>query len=109
LVICHGGHGTVARTLHEGVPLVVCPAVGDMGENGARVAWSGTGVALPRRLLSPRGVRLAARQVLGDPAYRARAGEVAAWSAANDGAARAAELVEETARKATSRLSPARA
>jgi UDP:flavonoid glycosyltransferase YjiC (YdhE family) len=109
VVICHGGHGTVARTLHEGVPLVVCPAVGDMGENGARVAWSGTGVSLPGRLLSPRGVRLATRQVLGDPGYRAKAREVAAWSAANDGAARAADLVETAARKATSRQQPARA
>lgn len=107
LVICHGGHGTVARTLAEGVPLVVCPAVGDMGENGARVAWSGTGVSLPRRLLSPRGVRLATRQVLGDPGYRAKAEEVAAWSTAHDGAARAAEFVEEAAKNATSRLAPA--
>lgn len=109
LVICHGGHGTVARTLAEGVPLVVCPSVGDMGENGARVAWSGTGVALPRRLLSPRGVRLATRQVLDEPGYRAKAREVAAWSAANDGAAGAADLVEGAARTATSRRSPARA
>jgi hypothetical protein len=33
---------------------------------------------------------------------------MAAWAGANDGAARAAELVEEAAEKATSRLSPAR-
>ena len=33
---------------------VCCPAVGDMAENGARVAWSGAGLALPWRLLAPR-------------------------------------------------------
>ena len=43
VVICHGGHGTVVRALAAGKPLLVCPAVGDMGENAARVAWSGSG------------------------------------------------------------------
>ena len=87
LVICHGGHGTVTRSLAAGVPLLVCPAVGDMAENGARVAWSGAGLSLPRRLLSPRGVRLATRRILSDGRYRARAAELAAWSIKNDGAA----------------------
>jgi UDP:flavonoid glycosyltransferase YjiC (YdhE family) len=94
LVVCHGGHGTVARALAAGIPLLVSPAVGDMAENGARVAWSGTGVMLPKRLLSPRSMRLAARRVLGDPAYRLRAAELAAWAVEHDGAARAADLVE---------------
>jgi MGT family glycosyltransferase len=109
VVVCHGGHGTVARALASGVPLLVWPTVGDMGENGARVAWSGTGLSLPRRLLSRRGIRVATRRLLADESYRARAEELAAWAAENDGATRAAELVEEAARKATSRLSPARA
>lgn len=100
LVISHGGHGTVVRALHSGTPLLCCPAVGDMGENGARVSWSGAGLSLPRRLLSARGVRLATRRVMGDGGFAARAKEIAAWSAANDGAERAAELVEETARRA---------
>jgi UDP:flavonoid glycosyltransferase YjiC (YdhE family) len=106
-VICHGGHGTVAGALAAGAPVLVWPAVGDQGENGARVAWSGSGLSLARRFLSPRGVRLAVRRLLGDGRYRARAEEIAAWAAENNGAAIAAELVEETARNATSR-SPAR-
>ncbi|MEA2405135.1 MAG: hypothetical protein QOE08_1782, partial [Thermoleophilaceae bacterium] len=40
-VISHAGHGTVARALACGVPIVACPAAGDMGENAARVAWAG--------------------------------------------------------------------
>ena len=108
VVVCHGGHGTVVRALSYGAPLLVCPAVGDMGENAARVAWSGTGLSLPRRLLSPRGVRLAVRRLLGEGRFGARARELADWSQANDGAVAAGDLVEEAARNATSRLSPAR-
>ena len=106
LVICHGGHGTVARSLAAGVPLLVCPSVGDMAENGARVAWSGAGLSLPRRLLSPRGVRLATRRILGDGAHTARARELAAWSSAHDGAARAADLVEARAGAAATQMDP---
>ena len=108
LVICHGGHGTVARALAAGKPLLVCPSVGDMGENAARVAWSETGLSIPRRLLSRTGVRLATRRLLAEPRFRSRASAVAEWSAAHDGAVAAAGLVEEAARNATSRLSPAR-
>jgi UDP:flavonoid glycosyltransferase YjiC (YdhE family) len=108
VVICHGGHGTVARALAAGKPLLVCPSVGDMGENAARVAWSGTGLSLPRRLLSRQGVRLATRRLFGEEGFRAKAQSVAEWSQGHDGAAAAAELVEEVARNETSRLSPAR-
>jgi UDP:flavonoid glycosyltransferase YjiC (YdhE family) len=107
-VICHGGHGTVVRALAAGTPLLVCPSVGDMGENAARVAWSGAGLSVPRRLLSRRSIRLATRRLLGEPRFAERAGEIAAWSEAHDGAAAAADLVEDAARNATSRLSPTR-
>jgi UDP:flavonoid glycosyltransferase YjiC (YdhE family) len=108
VVICHGGHGTVVRALAAGKPLLVCPSVGDMGENAARVAWSGAGLSVPRRLLSPRSIRLATRRLLGEPRFAERAREVAVWSEGHDGPAVAADLVEEAARNATSRLSPAR-
>jgi UDP:flavonoid glycosyltransferase YjiC (YdhE family) len=108
VVICHGGHGTVARALAAGKPLLVCPSVGDMGENAARVAWSGAGLSIPRRLLSQRAIRLATRRLLREKRFGVKARELAAWSAAHDGPAAAAVLVEEAARNATSRLSPAR-
>jgi UDP:flavonoid glycosyltransferase YjiC (YdhE family) len=108
VVICHGGHGTVARSLAAGTPLLVCPSVGDMGENAARVAWSGAGLSVPRRLLSPRAIRLASRRLLGEERFAARAREIAAWSELHDGAATAEDLVEEAARNAINRLSPAR-
>jgi UDP:flavonoid glycosyltransferase YjiC (YdhE family) len=98
LVICHGGHGTVARALAAGVPVLVSPAVGDMAENGARVAWAGCGLMVPRRVLSARSIRLATRRLLGDGAYTAGAAKLANWSAGHDGALRAAQLIEGTAR-----------
>jgi UDP:flavonoid glycosyltransferase YjiC (YdhE family) len=94
LVICHGGHGTVARALAAGVPVLCCPHVGDMAENAARVAWAGAGLMLPWRLLGTGALRVAARRILGDRAFARRAAELAAWSRGNDGAERAAHLVE---------------
>jgi UDP:flavonoid glycosyltransferase YjiC (YdhE family) len=87
--------------------VVVSPALGDMAENGARVAWAGCGLMVPRRLLSPASIRAAVRELLGEGRYAAKAAAIAAWSTANDGAARAAALVEELARDEQSRLAPA--
>ena len=98
LVVCHAGHGTLARALTCGVPVLAVPHVGDMGENAARLDWAGAGVRLPWRLLSPSTLALATRRALHpDATFRARAAEIAAWSAANDAATRAAELVERLA------------
>ena len=98
VVVCHGGHGTVARALASGCVVVVVPAGGDMAENAARVDWAGVGVRVPRRMNAPRPIALAVGRALARPALRRRARELAAWAAANDGAARAAELVERLAR-----------
>jgi MGT family glycosyltransferase len=97
LVVCHAGHGTVARALTSGCPVLAVAHSGDMPENAARVHWAGVGLRLPWRLLSPRTVALATRQALSDPSLAARAREAAAWTAVSDGASRAAELVEELA------------
>jgi UDP:flavonoid glycosyltransferase YjiC (YdhE family) len=94
LVVSNGGHGTVVRALSEGVPLLVCPAGGDMGENGARVAWAGAGLMLPWGLLGPGPLRWAARRVLADPRFAERARLIADWGSDNDGADRGAMLIE---------------
>jgi UDP:flavonoid glycosyltransferase YjiC (YdhE family) len=93
-VVCHAGHGTVVRALSCGVPVVACPAAGDMAENAARVSWAGVGVSLPRRLITPRGVRLAVERAIGEERIAARARELAAWSREHDGRVRAARAVE---------------
>ncbi len=96
VVVCHAGHGTMARALASGCAVVAWPAVGDMNENAARLDWAGAGVRLPRRFLSPRAVRLAVERALEEPSIRARAGEFAAWSQAHDPADTAAQLLERT-------------
>lgn len=98
-VVCHAGHGTVARALACGVPVVGCPAAGDMAENASRVAWAGCGISLPRRMVTPRGIRLAVRRALSDEGIAARAGELAAWSDAHDGGAVASLALERFAER----------
>ncbi|MCW3068227.1 MAG: hypothetical protein JWL67_852 [Solirubrobacterales bacterium] len=97
VVVCHAGHGTLVRALASGCAVVAAPAVGDMNENAARLDWSGAGVRLPRRFVSPRTVRVAVERALGDPSIAARAREMAAWSAGHDAGTAAALHVERLA------------
>ncbi len=99
LVVSHGGHGTVARALGAGTPVLVCPIIGDMSETAMRVSWAKAGLSLPWRLCRPAPLRWAARRALHDPSFAARAEEIAAWGREHDGAERGADLVERLARQ----------
>ena len=99
LVISHGGHGTVARALGAGTPVLICPIIGDMSETAMRVAWAGAGLSLPWRLCRPTPLRWTARRLLHEPSFTAKAQEIASWGQENDGAGRGAELVETLALK----------
>jgi UDP:flavonoid glycosyltransferase YjiC (YdhE family) len=94
VVVCHAGHGTLVRALSSGCAVVACPAVGDMSENAARLAWSGAGVRVPRRFTSPRVLRLAVERALEERSIRAHARELALWSSGHDSGETAALLVE---------------
>lgn len=96
-IVSHGGHGTVARALGAGTPVLVCPIIGDMSETAMRVAWAGAGLSLPWRLCRPAPLRWALRRLLHEPSFAAKAGEIAAWGRENDGATRGAEMVERLA------------
>jgi UDP:flavonoid glycosyltransferase YjiC (YdhE family) len=98
-IVSHGGHGTVARALGAGTPVLVCPIIGDMSETAMRVDRAGAGLSLPWRLCRPAPLRWATRRLLHEPSFAAKAEEIAAWGRANDGAARGAELVERLALK----------
>ena len=95
LVISHGGHGTVARALGAGTPVLVCPIIGDMSETAMRVDWAGAGLSLPWRLCRPTPLRWAAQRLLHEPSFAAEAEAIAHWGRKNDGAERGAELVEQ--------------
>ena len=103
LVICHAGHGTMARALACGRPVLAVPHRGDMAENAARADWARVGVRLPWRFLSPGTLRLAVRRALSDEMLSMRARRLAAWGATHDGASRAADLVETFASAQSSR------
>jgi MGT family glycosyltransferase len=100
LVVSHGGHGTVARALGAGTPVLVCPIIGDMSETAMRVAWAGAGLSLPWRRCRPAPVRWSVQQQLNEPQFATKARELAGWGRENDGAARGGALVEQLALKA---------
>ena len=84
LVVTHGGHGTVIKTLAAGVPLVILHHGRDQGDNAVRVTTRGAGIAVPRRAASAR-IANAVTTVLHDPSYReaaARLGRSVAQDAA---------------------------
>jgi UDP:flavonoid glycosyltransferase YjiC (YdhE family) len=97
VVVCHGSHGTLARALSFGKPVVTVPAGGDMAENGARIQWSGTGLNLPGRLLRPLTLQWVVQRVLEDPRFARRAAELGRWARENDGGLTGARLVEQLA------------
>jgi UDP:flavonoid glycosyltransferase YjiC (YdhE family) len=101
LVVSHGGHGTVARAIGAGTPVLVCPIIGDMSETAMRIAWAGAGLSLPWRLCRPAPLRWAVRRLLREPGFARKAEEIATWGRENDGAARGAELVERLALRRT--------
>jgi UDP:flavonoid glycosyltransferase YjiC (YdhE family) len=94
VVVCHGGHGTLVRALSCGAAVVACPVAGDMNENAARVDWAGVGVRVPRRFVSPLGVRLAVLRALDDRGLRDRAEAFGRSGVAEAAGERAAVLVE---------------
>ena len=102
LVVSHGGHGTVARALCAGTPVLICPIIGDMSETAMRVDWAGCGLSVPWRLCRPTALRWAAQRLLEDRSFAARAAELAAWAQEHVGAERGAELVEQLVRSRTS-------
>jgi len=101
LVISHGGHGTVARALGAGTPVLICPIIGDMSETAMRVAWARCGLSLPWRLCRPTPLRWAARRLLEDDSFAVRARQLASWGEEHIGAERGADLVEQLARAHT--------
>jgi len=68
VVVTHGGHGTVIRSLAAGVPLVVMPQGRDQADNAARVESRGAGVTIESNA-SPATIGAAVKRVLEDPSY----------------------------------------
>jgi UDP:flavonoid glycosyltransferase YjiC (YdhE family) len=72
LVVTHGGHGTVARSLLNGVPLLVIPMGRDQGDNAARVVARGAGLRLTESA-NEEEIAFAVGRLLAEPRFRAAA------------------------------------
>ncbi|BBG02082.1 MULTISPECIES: glycosyltransferase [Pseudonocardia] len=72
LVITHGGHGTVLKSLVAGRPMLVLPHGRDQRDNAARVTFRGAGEMLRRSATADR-IAAAANRVLHTPYYTAAA------------------------------------
>ncbi|CAA0098190.1 4'-demethylrebeccamycin synthase [Mycolicibacterium vanbaalenii] len=76
LLICGGGHGTVAKALLAGVPMVIVPGGGDQWEIANRVVRQGSAQLI--RPLTGAALAAAAREVLATPRYREAARQAGA-------------------------------
>lgn len=101
VMVTNGGFGGVQQALAAGVPLVVAGRTEDKAEVGARVVWSGVGVAIATDrttdATTSQAVREGVRTVLDNPSFARRAGELAAEYAEYDGVARTVSVVTEVA------------
>jgi UDP:flavonoid glycosyltransferase YjiC (YdhE family) len=80
LVVSQGGAGILLGALAHGLPQLVLPQAADQPANAAAVERAGAGLALST--VTADAVREAARRLLADPGYTARARELSAEIAA---------------------------
>jgi UDP:flavonoid glycosyltransferase YjiC (YdhE family) len=90
-----GGIGTTAQGLRAGVPAIVVPFSHDQFDNGYRVARAGAGRTLPRAKYNASSAAKELRALLADESYTTRAAAVGRQIRSEDGAAAAADALEE--------------
>lgn len=93
VVITHGGLGTTAAALHYGLPLLCVPMGRDQPLNATRVTALGAGLTLTTES-GPEALRDAVRDIVLDPSYRTKAGEIASASRDAGEAGAAARAIE---------------
>lgn len=93
MVIHHGGAGTTASVLHAGVPNVIIPHIGDQWFFASEVKRLGVGLEVKRKRW-PEDLPKAVRTIERSKKMQARAKEVAAKLAQEDGAHAAVQALE---------------
>jgi UDP:flavonoid glycosyltransferase YjiC (YdhE family) len=95
-VVHHGGAGTTAAGLRAGVPSIVIPFFGDQPFWGRRVAELGVGPdPIPRKNLTAERLACAIQRAVNDQGMRQRAADLGRKIRAEDGVARAVEIITE--------------
>jgi zeaxanthin glucosyltransferase len=95
VVITHAGLNTVLEALSEGVPMVAVPIGNDQPGVAARLKARGAGIVIPRPSLTPAKLESAVLSILRDNRYRNAAAAIQQAIRQIDGAALAAEILEE--------------
>ena len=101
-VVSHAGSGTFLATLANGVPQVCLPQHADQFLNADACQASGTGIALDPDRASAIAVGEALDCILADPAFAARAREVAAEIADMPAPSAVVAAIEAVAERASS-------
>lgn len=97
LVITHGGNNTTTECLHFGKPMIVLPLFWDQHDNAQRVEELGLGVRLDPYRFGDDALRDSIDRLLADRALAERLSTASARIQAQDGLARAAEVIENSA------------
>jgi rhamnosyltransferase subunit B len=93
-VVHQGGAGTLHQALRAGVPMLVVPHAHDQADNAWRAVALGVGRSLPpARYRAPR-VADELRRLTKEPGFAARAAEVGAVVAQQDGVAAACDAID---------------
>jgi UDP:flavonoid glycosyltransferase YjiC (YdhE family) len=99
-VIHHGGAGSTGAGLRAGVPSIVTPYAGDQCAWAERAVKLGVGPRAPAiKKLSPEKLAEAIHIAVSDSAMRARAAALSEKIRAENGVARAAEIIERHAHR----------
>lgn len=99
-MIHHGGFGTTAASLINGVPSLVLPRAHDQIFHAERLAAERLGRALSMRKQTARGIRSELSRLLDDHRYAENAHAMAARSREERGVDRACEKIEHLIREA---------
>lgn len=97
-IVHHGGAGTTAAGLRAGVPSIITPFLLDQHAWAERVAKLGVGIRLAdHRRLTAKKLAQAIHTAVTDSALRARAAAFGERVRAENGIARAVEIIERRA------------
>lgn len=94
VVVHAGGIGTAFKAMHAGAPQIVMPHAHDQLDNALRLERLGVARMMPGKGTGVRALRRALREVLADRRMQATAASVAQKARAEDGVARACDIID---------------
>jgi MGT family glycosyltransferase len=94
--VCAGGMGSLQEAFSFGTPVVVVPHTAENAVNARQVVELGVGLTMRHDELSPDALRAAVEHVASDPGVREHSDELRRDIAVAGGAARAADVLQES-------------